>query len=426
MTSPSSRLAAGVAVTLVIILAYAGYTLNSVRRMRVVQTEIVDQNRKAALQLIRIQSDLNSLALALRDMQDQTDGYPLTAWAPQLGRIRENLDDAIRVEAALAAGRRDPQQTAYLAAAFVQLWASVDRMKALAETKEAPVVTAFIRETLEPQLQALTSLTARLLVQNNAEEQRAAEQIAGIYGEIERNAYVFLAFSLVLVLVVSLALIRSNRRLFEQLASLSNQRRELAQQLMATQESTLRRVSRDLHDEFGQILTAVGAMLSRAGRSAPAGFTEELQETKVVVQETLEKVRALSQALQPVILEEQGLGAAVEWYLPVFERQTGIAVRYKGPQSAPDMEAGRAIHVFRILQEALNNVARHAGVKEVAVELSSEPVRLRVADAGPGIAADATPGVGLAGMRERAEILGGTLRVETGGGTTITLEVPRG
>jgi signal transduction histidine kinase len=426
MRSPTTRLAAGVVVTLVIILAYAGYTLNSVRRMREVQTEIVDQNRKAALQLIRIQSDLNSLALALRDMLDQTDGYPLTAWAPQLGRIRENLDDAIRVEAGLASGRRDPQQTAYLAAAFAQLWTTIDKMKALAETGPPAGVTAFIRGTLEPQLQALTSLTARLLVQNNAEEQRAAEQIAGIYGEIERNAYVFLAFSLVLVLVVSLALIRSNRILFERLGSLSNQRRELAQQLIATQESTLRTVSRDLHDEFGQILTAVGAMLSRAGRSAPEAFTEELQETKVVVQETLERVRALSQALQPVILEEQGLGPAVEWYLPVFERQTGIAVRYTKPATAPAMEAGRAIHVFRILQEALNNVARHAGVKEVAVELNSAPLRLRVADAGPGIAADATPGVGLAGMRERAEILGGTLRVETSGGTTITLEVPHG
>jgi signal transduction histidine kinase len=426
MTSPTARLAAGVAVTLAIILAYAGYTLNSVNRMREVQTEIIDQNRKAALQLIRIQSDLNSLALALRDMIDQRDGYPLTAWAPQLDRIRENLDDAIRVEAELARGRRDPQQTAYLAAAFAQLWATVDKMKALAESGPAGTVTAFIRETVEPQQQALTALTARLLVQNNAEEQRAAEQIAVIYGEIERNAYVFLGISLALVLIVSLALIRSNRMLFERLASLSNQRRELAQQLIATQESTLRTVSRDLHDEFGQILTAVGAMLSRAGRSAPEAFTEELQETKVVVQETLEKVRALSQALQPVILEEQGLGPAVEWYLPVFERQTGIRVLYSRPAKAPAMEAGRAIHVFRILQEALNNVARHAGVKEVAVELGSEPLRLRVADQGPGIAAGAAPGVGLAGMRERAEILGGTLRIETSGGTTITLEVPHG
>jgi signal transduction histidine kinase len=134
----------------------------------------------------------------------------------------------------------------------------------------------------------------------------------------------------------------------------------------------------------------------------------------------------LSQALQPVIVEEQGLAAAVEWYLPVFERQTGIAVRYQGPAAPPAMEAGQAIHVFRILQEALNNVARHAGVSEVTVELRDEPLRLRVADGGRGMAPKATPGVGLAGMRERAAILGGTLRIESDGGTTIVLEVPRG
>ena len=424
--SPSGRLAAGVVVTLAIILAYAGYTLNSVRRMREVQTGIVDQNRKAALQLIRIQGDLNALALALRDMQDQTGEYPLSAWGAQLGRIRENLDDAIRVESALAAGRRDPQQAAYLDSSFRQLWAAVDRMKSMAQEQPAAAVTAFIRGTLEPQLQALTSLTARLLVQNNAEEQRAGEQIAGIYGEIERNAYAFLAISLGLAAAVSLAMIRSNRVLFEQLARLSDQRRDLAQQLIAAQESTLRTVSRDLHDEFGQILTAVGSMLSRAGRSAPADFTEQMQETKAVVQETLDKVRALSQALQPVIVEEQGLAAAVEWYLPVFERQTGIAVRYQGPAAPPAVEAGQAIHVFRILQEALNNVARHADVSEVTVELRDEPLRLRVADGGRGMAPKATPGVGLAGMRERAAILGGTLRIESNGGTTIVLEVPRG
>jgi signal transduction histidine kinase len=428
--SPSGRLAAGVVVTLVIILAYAGYTLNSVRRMREVQTGIVDQNRKAALQLIRIQGDLNALALALRDMQDQTGEYPLSAWGAQLGRIRENLDDAMRVEAGLAAGRRDPQQAAYLDSSFRQLWTAVDRMKSMAREQPPAAVTAFIRGTLEPQLQALTSLTARLLVQNNAEEQRAGEQIAGIYGEIERNAYVFLGISLLLAASVSLAMIRSNRILFERLASLSNQRRDLAQQLIAAQESTLRAVSRDLHDEFGQILTAVGSMLSRAGRSAPAAFTEQLRETKEIVQETLEKVRGLSQALQPVILEEQGLGAAVEWYLPVFERQTGIAVRYRGPAAAPVLEPGRAIHVFRILQEALNNAARHAGVNEVTVELHDNPLRLRVAVAGPGFApvamAGKAPGVGLAGMRERAAILGGTLRIESTGGTRITLEVPRG
>ncbi|MBL8238232.1 MAG: MCP four helix bundle domain-containing protein [Bryobacterales bacterium] len=424
MSSPTARLAGGVVLTLVIILAYAGYTLNSVRRMRQVQTDIVDTNRKSALQLIRIQGDLNALALALRDMLDRTESYPLSAWASQLDRIRENLDDALRAESRIATARRDPQQNAYLQASFQQLWSAVAQMKALAAQGQSEETISFIRETLEPQQQALTSFTARLLVQNNAEEQRAATQVAAIYSEIERNAYLFLAISLALVLVVSLGLIRSNRLLFDRLASLSNQRRELAQQLISSQESTLRTISRDLHDEFGQILTALGAMLTRAARHAPDSFTAELQESRAIVQDTLEKVRALSQTLQPVILEEQGLGPAIEWHISVFQRQTGIAVEYHPPATPPVMEHTRSIHVFRILQEALNNAARHANVETVTVRLINEPFTLQVADNGGGIDASATPGVGLAGMRERAELLGGALSVVSPPGTTITLQVP--
>lgn len=428
MHSPSARLLAGALFTLLVIGAYAGYTLDSVRRMRQVQSDIIDRNRKAALQLIRIQSDLNALALAMRDMLDSADGYPLTAWAGQLGRIRENLDDAIRVESKLAANRRDPRTTAQLLSTFAQFWQAVEQMNGLARTGEEAQARESVRQTLLPRQEALSALTARLLVGNNEAEQRAAEEILGMYAGIERNAYWFLGLSVALVLGVSATLIRSNRALFERVTDLSNQRRELAQQLIETQETTLRDISRDLHDEFGQILTATGAMLKRAGRLAPSDFHEQIRETNVVVQESLEKIRALSQSLQPVILEEQGLAAAVRWYVSVFQRQTGIEVRYEPPAGLPEVKPSAAIHVFRILQEALNNVARHAQVGEVTVQLGVTPAGLRLAieDHGRGIPAPFKPGIGLAGMRERAELLGGALevgRVEPAG-TRITLTMP--
>ncbi|MFN0100626.1 MAG: ATP-binding protein [Bryobacteraceae bacterium] len=430
MSSPSARLLAGVLFTLLVIAAYAAYTLNSVRRMRQVQTGIIDQNRKAALQLIRIQSDLNALALAMRDMLDNLDGYPLTAWTGQLDRIRDNLDDAIRVESQLAGTRRDPRQTAYLLSSFTQFWTAAAEVRRLAQTGDESKARDLVRQTLQPRQEALTALTARLLVQNNEAEQRAAEEILGIFAGIERNAYAFLALSVILVLGVSVTLIRSNRELFDRVTELSNQRRELAQQLIATQESTLRTISRDLHDEFGQILTAVGAMLKRADRLAPSDFREQIRETSLVVQETLEKIRALSQSLQPVILEEQGLAAAVQWHVSVFQRQTGIAVHYDPPERLPEMEASSAIHVFRILQEALNNVARHAQVKEVTVQLKAKAagLTLTVQDGGAGIPAPFKPGIGLSGMRERAALLGGTLNIVAvePTGTRIALTLPVG
>ena len=252
--------------------------------------------------------------------------------------------------------------------------------------------------------------------------------MARIYSDIETNAYRFLAVSVVLVVLMSVSLIRANRALFSQLSELAEQRRELARQLISTQESTFRTISRDLHDEFGQILTALGAMLRRAGRLAPdSSFAGQVQEVTQVVQSTLERIRSLSQSLQPVIIDEQGLQAAIEWHLPVFERQTGIKVNYRAPAERVVVRAESAIHVFRILQESLNNVARHAGVEEVDVTLAmnGSSFSLEIEDRGRGFAKALRPGVGLAAMRERAGLIGGTLEIGPGkaAGTRVHLEV---
>jgi signal transduction histidine kinase len=436
MKSPTIPLVAGLAFTLLVIGGYAFYTLRSVGRMREVQTSIVDRNRMGSLQLIRIQNELNSLGLSMRDMLDESQGYPLEAWAAPLSRVRENLEDAIAREAGLS--RRSSQ--AILTAAFADFWRSSDAAIALARQGERTKALEMVRGTLQPRLEALSSQTARLLVSNNEEESKAGEQVRELYAEIERSAYLLLAVSLALILLTSVGLIRSNRRLFAQLSTLAEQRRELAQQLISTQESTFRAISRDLHDEFGQILTALGAVLRRAQKHAP---DSTFHEASVVVQGTLEKIRSLSQSLQPVILDEQGLVAAVAWHIAGFERHTGISVKYRGPEGATevDLPAMKAVHVFRILQEAMNNAAKHAGVTELEVRLECRAVprvnagpgikgvlSLSVIDEGRGLTATRSDGVGLAGMRERAALLGGTLTIEpalaSGRGTCVSVQIP--
>lgn len=429
--SPTARLTLGVLFTVAIILAYAGYTLHAVRRMREVQTDTIDRNRKASLQLIRIQGELNALALAMRDMLDNLDGYPLTAWSAQLNRMQESLENALRAEVALTGSRRDPQQTAYLASSFSRFWDALEAMQHTARSGQEAEARRAIRESLLPGQEGLSAQVARLLVANNEEEQRTALEVNGIYDGIERNAYIFLAASICVVGLVSLIVIRYNRSLFSRLSESSARRQELAWQLISTQETTFRAISRDLHDEFGQILTALGAMLRRAGRLAPdSEFRSQISETSEVVQETLEKIRALSQSLQPIILEEQGLAAAIQWYLITFERQTGIIIHYEASSILPSLNATAAVHVYRILQEALNNVARHAQVREatVRIRVDAERLELAVEDQGSGIPTTRKLGVGLTAMRERAELIGGLLSVNSsaGGGTTVRLALPLG
>src|SRR5262249_40633047 len=211
-------------------------------------------------------------------------------------------------------------------------------------------------------------------------------------------------------------------------------------------------------DEFGQILTAVGAMLSRVGRRASMGTSAvsgtsaslgaslgtsssasppssaelqaDLREVQETVQATLNNVRSLSQALHPVILDEAGLESTVEWYIPTVERQTGIAISYEKSGTPFPVDGTAGIHIYRVLQEALNNVVRHSGAQRAWVRLRFLPqaLELEVEDHGAGIQPQLPrQGIGLVAMRERAELLGGSIEFLEAreGGTLVRLKVTR-
>jgi signal transduction histidine kinase len=392
----------------------------------------VDRNRKDSLQLLRIQNDLNTLALAMRDMLDNNEPYPLTAWTAQFQRIRADLDDALRKEEQVAIADRTPEQRQYLRNSMAQFWEALDRTLAVAAGGKPDEARSQIQLSLQARQAALSTAVARLLVQNNESEEQAALRIAQIYDRVHRQVYLFITLTLVAILLTGLYSMRSNRQLFAQIAALSAQRSELAQQLISTQESTLRHISRELHDEFGQILTAVGAMLARAGHQAPEGsrLRADLREVAEIAQDTLDRVRSLSQALHPVMLDESGLESTLDWYLPVVERQAGIHLSYEKSGTAFPVDGNAAIHVYRVVQEALNNVTRHSGAKEAWVRLRFLPgtLELQVEDHGTGFVEETKKqGIGLVAMRERAQLLGGSLEFgrPAEGCTLLRLTVPR-
>jgi signal transduction histidine kinase len=431
--SPTKGLLAGMVITLAAVSADSYYLTRQIGRLRVLQTGLADRNRKDSLQLLRIQNDLNSLGLAMRDMLDTESGqtYPLAAWATPFQRIRRDLDDALRREAELGAGSRTPEQRQYLADALAQFWDASDRMFALARGGREAEARAEIRLSLQARQAALGTAVARLLVNNNESEEETAARVQGIYDQVERQVYGFLAATLAAIVVTSLYLIRSNRRLFARLAALSGERRDVAQQLITARESTLRHLARELHDEFGQTLTAMGSMLGRAERHAPAGspLRSELRDVAEIAQRMLEQVRSLAQALHPSILEAVGLDETIEWYVSTLERQTGLTVSYDRTGLPVPVDVTVGTHVYRILQEALNNVARHAGSPRAWVRLgvTASALELEIEDHGAGMPA-ITPGrgLGLVTMRERAALIGGRIEFTRPreGGTLVTLRVP--
>ena len=430
--SPTLGLLLGLLVTLSVVLAYSAYITRQVTGLRKLQTEMVDRNRKDSLQLLRIQNDLDLLAVAMRDMVSNDEPYPLTAWSAQFQRIRADLDDAMRREETFAPAGRTPEQKAFLSSSFAQFWDAVDRIFTLANAHKEKEAREQIQFSLQARQAALNTAVARLLVQNSENEEQAGQQIVRIYDRVQRQVYVFLAATLLAILLNGLSLIRWNRRLFARMAELSERRSELAQKLISTQESTLRYISRELHDEFGQILTAMGSMLGRAGTHAPEGSSlrADLHEVRQIAQTALESVRSLSQALHPVMLDEAGLESTLDWYIPNVERQTGIAISYDKQGVPFPVDGGAGVHIYRVLQEALNNVARHSGAKKAWVRLRFLPAKLEleVEDHGVGLAErPGRQGIGLVAMRERSELMGGQIVFSrpAEGGTLMHLTVPR-
>jgi signal transduction histidine kinase len=409
---------------------YSGYTVAQLRRLRRLETDIIDRNRRDSLLLVRVQNDLNTLGLGMRDMLDAKEGYPLTAWRSQFHRIRTDLDDAFARESAVAPSGRTPEQAHYVEFSVAQFWAAFDRMFDLAAHDEVEA-RSVVRLSLQARQAALSTAVSRLLVQNNESEEQAVARTQQIHAQVERNLYIFLGAMLVLIAAVSSYLIRYNHRLFDRVTAISNLRSELAQQLITMQERTFRSISRELHDEFGQILTAVGTMLQRAGKLAgpnASALRDELAETQEVVQSTLEKVRALSQALHPVMLEEVGFESAIDTYIPVFERRTGVSIRYTKAGEVCNVGKELSIHLYRMLQEALNNVARHSGKTQAEVRLTraADSVMLEIEDHGGGFQQRERRGLGLVSMRERAEIVGGKVEFleSAGGGALVRITVP--
>jgi signal transduction histidine kinase len=429
--APTIRLLAGLAITLSAVAVYAGYTLVQLRGLETLQTTAIDRNRADSLLLLRIQNNLNSLALTLRDMLDGTEPYPLTAWQGPVKRLRNDLTDALEQEARYSPLDRGADQRRQLSERVTQFWDALERVFATAAAGDQSKARDLIRNSLQSREQALSAAVARLLVANNEADEEAGARVKSIYSRVAGNLYVFLAAVVVVIVLSSLYLVRYNSRLFERVQALSERRSELAQQLIGMQENTFRSISRELHDEFGQILTAIGAMLQRGARREPADPERtrlELREIQEIVQATLENVRTLSQALHPVALEEAGFESALDHWLPRFEKQTGIAVHCSKEGPPRDIGRGLGIHLFRIVQEALNNVARHSKAASASVRLRFLPASfvLEIEDSGVGFGKRGRQGMGLVSIRERTEMMKGTVDFldREGGGALVRLTLP--
>jgi two-component system sensor histidine kinase UhpB len=216
----------------------------------------------------------------------------------------------------------------------------------------------------------------------------------------------------------------------EMLTRLELERREAARRILAAHESERLRIAQELHDEVGQTLTAVLLQLSRLEERLPHDLSGELSEAQDAARTSLEDVRRIATDLRPEALTDLGLASALAALGDGFGRRAGLRVEREIQTPMPELSGEAELVVYRVAQEALTNVARHAGCDTAKLTVASDTDRLTltVRDHGRGLPKDQTQyGNGIRGMEERARLIGAQLRIETssdGPGTQLRLELP--
>jgi PAS domain S-box-containing protein len=228
--------------------------------------------------------------------------------------------------------------------------------------------------------------------------------------------------------------VTESKRAARDLEESRQQLRRLSAALQAVREEEKTRIARELHDELGQSLTGLKMdlvqLIGELGTAHPSA-TDRAKSMQSLLDNTVASVRRIATELRPLMLDDLGLVPTIEWLTHDFSKRTGVAVDLELPAADFEVAPELSTALFRVLQESLTNVARHANASRVGVALSDSQagVELKVEDNGKGIDPAATPGtktLGLLGMRERAAMLGGTLVLHSapGKGTSIVMTLP--
>jgi signal transduction histidine kinase len=233
---------------------------------------------------------------------------------------------------------------------------------------------------------------------------------------------------------VQAAIAIRNARAYEEEKHAGQQLRDLHQYLERAREAERARISREIHDELGQRLTALKmdtAWVARRVGDPPRGVQQKLQDMLALIDETIHDVRRVATDLRPGLLDDLGLAAAIEWKLNDFSTRNQIPCSSQLDDVAVEIDETTAIAIYRIFQETLTNIARHAQASQVEVQLRNlgDELHLRVRDDGIGMTSEQIQddhSLGLLGMRERAYTIGADFQITSipKKGTQIFLRIP--
>jgi signal transduction histidine kinase len=412
------------------------------------QFQAVDQQvRTMTERFIQIEEDVSTIragvflgGLDVRDAMldtslDRTEGY-----RAQLQQYRTSCLDALGHISRQAAAANWEREFDLLQQEVTGYWAALLPLLALPPPQRATEARRILVEQVIPRREPIIRIAQQLRTLNRSRFQGQQRDAARLYATARNRIWIVGAIALLATAAVSLAVLAYagvlERRLRDQLqrdALTTAELQRLSAQLVRAQEDERRLIARELHDEVGQALTALKIQLALAKPPADGPRPRALEDARHIADGALQSVRHLSRLLHPPMLDDMGLPAALRWYLASFSDRTGVAAELVEAGMSERPAAEIEICLYRIVQEATTNVARHASARQCRIYLQRLPasILLGIEDDGIGFDARQTAsktqtGLGLLGIRERVAGFRGTFRIESsvGGGTRLHIELP--
>ncbi|RPI27067.1 MAG: hypothetical protein EHM61_09745 [Acidobacteria bacterium] len=317
-------------------------------------------------------------------------------------------------------------------------WDSIDPIFDWDREEKRAQASRFLREEVLSRRQEVLNLAEQIQSLNKANFRRELERISARHEEFGRfqTSVLVLGFGVgLLVSIVSSGLVlrthsqvKSHQR---QTEKAERELRKLSQRLVHVQEQERRVISRELHDQVGQMLTGLRMEmrnLERRRDGPKEEFDAYAEEIKKLIDETLQCVRDLAMGLRPSMLDDLGLAPALEWQVRDFTRRSGIPVSLKIDEANLGLSDEQSTCIYRVVQEALTNCARHASATKVLVHVmrNARLLDVVIGDDGKGFEPANGRGLGLVGMQERARELGGSMSImsQHGRGTIVSVQIP--
>jgi signal transduction histidine kinase len=408
-------LAAGFALTIVLLMGSGWMSVQAVDAVELHSESLLARHRFSMQLIDEIQGEkasLSSLFYALLAGPRPVDRATLMT---RLDTIEQQVGQTLRA----AQSELTSERWAGAQAAVERFIAEVRNLVA-SGADEPPPTLYRAHEALVGAIGQLVSANYETAVQQEGVESSEHRQ------QLSR-ALVLLVIALILAVVCAATTVRVAVHMFRRIEWQARELSRLSGHVLETQEQILHRFSRELHDEFGQSLTAIEANLAAVPAISPE-VSSRIEDCSLLVKDLMSNVRELSQLLRPSTLDDFGLKPSLQWLAESFTQRTGITV---ASRLDFDGRVGGEIetHLFRIAQEALTNVTRHSKASHIDLALEERlgVLRLTVADNGGGIQSKPKPGrggLGLAGMRERMRVSGGQLEVRSdSNGVTVIAEV---